>query len=61
MPLACRTDQQTYWDSIKLWMSTTIAMNADPCEEYHRALLTDPTFEVTPMAGRYYVTCTLLE
>lgn len=47
-PAACNPDALDTWSTLKLVVSTTVFGYADPCDEYHRALLTDPTYEISP-------------
>ena len=48
LPLACNPEQLGTLAYIQLLISTNIIRNPDPCDEYHRAYYTDPTYEVNP-------------
>ena len=50
MPDSCLPQKQlTTWQSLKGWFMWQLSWSHDPCEQYHRALLVDPFWEVTPM------------
>ncbi len=50
LPESCLPRKQlTTWQSLRLWLSWQLSWSRDPCEEYHRALMVDPFWEVTPV------------
>ena len=48
IPATCNVEQLTVWGTISLYLSKTVLRNPDPCEEYYRVLMTDPSYEVNP-------------
>ena len=48
MPKECIPDQMGVWHTVGSWLAWHLSWTADPCERYHRALLVDPLWEVTP-------------
>ncbi|XP_060590348.1 uncharacterized protein LOC132745443 isoform X4 [Ruditapes philippinarum] len=49
-PVECIPHQMTPWHSLKSWWRTQFSwMASDPCYQYHKALLVDPLWEVTPL------------
>lgn len=52
IPVSCKPAVELSWaDSLISWARSSVLRIADPCEEYHRTLLTDPTYEVTPLTA----------
>ena len=50
VPIACKPEQLTTWGSLGLYFSTFLR-NPDPCEEYYRVLMTDPSYEINPFVA----------
>ncbi|XP_043944910.1 chloride channel CLIC-like protein 1 [Protopterus annectens] len=49
LPYKCNAEEFAFWDAVKDWFSWHFAWNTDVCENYHRALVVDPFWEVTPL------------
>ena len=47
IPASCYPGQIGWAD----WFKYSVLRSPDPCEAYHRVLLTDPAHEVTPLAA----------
>ena len=50
-PGACKPEQLGMLEVFQLWFSSSIMRKPDPCEEYHRAIFTDPIYEVNPFVA----------
>lgn len=48
-PNNCNSENLSLWGSFKVWLSWHFAWESDSCENYHRALVVDPFWEVTPL------------
>lgn len=53
LPQSCNPEQIGAWDNFKLWFSQTVLREYDPCEVYHKTLLTDPSYEVNPFVALF--------
>lgn len=48
------------WDSLKDSFSQLFFKKTDPCEEYHKALLIDPSYEVNPLTALFDLLITVV-
>ncbi|XP_053561411.1 chloride channel CLIC-like protein 1 isoform X1 [Bombina bombina] len=46
---SCYRDDLSLWATIKVWLSWNFSWNSDSCEDYYKALIVDPFWEVTPL------------
>lgn len=51
IPVECDLEKLTAWDTMRLYISKNFLRNPDPCEEYYRVLMTDPSYEVNPFVA----------
>ena len=49
MPAECDPGKLTGWQSFRSFIKWFLFWSEDPCQQYHKALLVDPFWEVTPM------------
>lgn len=49
VPKECYPDKMTISQSIRYWLLMQLSWQHDPCEKYHKALLVDPLWEITPL------------
>ena len=49
MPAECTPAQMGLLESLRHWIQWQVSWKHDPCENYHRALIIDPIWEVPPM------------
>ena len=55
VPKECYPDQMTITQSIRYWLLLQLSWQHDPCEKYHKALLVDPLWEITPLMVCNYI------
>jgi len=48
VPKECRPGEMSWFQTIESFAKSTVS-NTDRCQEYHKALLVDPIYEVSPM------------
>lgn len=48
MPPECQPDKMTLWQSLFSWVKSQFSWKHTPCEDYYKALLKDPFWEVSP-------------
>ncbi|CAH2303209.1 Hypothetical predicted protein [Pelobates cultripes] len=46
---SCYTDGLSFWRTIKVWLAWNFSWGSDACQDYYKALLVDPFWEVTPL------------
>lgn len=51
IPVECNLEKLTAWDTMRLYINKNVLRNPDPCEEYYRVLMTDPSYEVNPFVA----------
>lgn len=48
MPAECMRQNLTAWTSLGLWFRDTFTFSDDICTEYHKNILVDPIWEISP-------------
>ncbi|KAK3087354.1 hypothetical protein FSP39_004995 [Pinctada imbricata] len=48
-PAECIPQSMGMYQSLKYWLQWHFSWQTDPCEQFHRALMVDPLWEVPPM------------
>ncbi|KAM4623106.1 uncharacterized protein O3C94_020808 [Discoglossus pictus] len=46
---SCEREDLTLWETLKVWLSWNFSWDNDSCEDYYKALIVDPFWEVTPI------------
>ncbi|XP_053308720.1 chloride channel CLIC-like protein 1 [Spea bombifrons] len=46
---SCHREDLSFWGTVKVWLSWNFSWNNNACEDYYKALLVDPFWEVTPV------------
>ncbi|WAR17217.1 Y057-like protein [Mya arenaria] len=49
IPVECMPDQMTILQSVQSWLRWHFSWSPDPCLQYHKALLVDPVWHVSPL------------
>ena len=48
MPISCRPDEMSVWDSLKKTINSAMSFSKDECVEYHEKITIDPLWNVNP-------------
>ncbi|KAM4691991.1 chloride channel CLIC-like protein 1 [Rhinophrynus dorsalis] len=46
---SCYSQDLSLWETVKVWLSWNFSWNSNFCEDYYKALIVDPFWEVTPL------------
>ncbi|XP_062598546.1 chloride channel CLIC-like protein 1 [Saccostrea cucullata] len=48
-PRECVPQEMNFLESLKYWINWELSWVHDPCEKYHKAMLVDPLWEISPL------------
>ncbi|XP_061196030.1 uncharacterized protein LOC133204286 [Saccostrea echinata] len=48
-PRECVPQEMNFMESLKYWINWELSWVHDPCEKYHKAMLVDPLWEISPL------------
>ncbi|XP_029468877.1 uncharacterized protein LOC115097309 isoform X2 [Rhinatrema bivittatum] len=50
-PKTCYSENLSFWETVRVWLSWHFTWANDSCETYYQALMVNPFWEVTPLMG----------
>ena len=59
-PPECDPESMCWWKSLTVVLHSNFFWSHDPCEEYYKAVLAEPLWEVTPLKVSIYIIITAI-